>query len=260
MEFHMATLARKVLDMDEILQSIKNHKIIDYDFIMQEELVLEQQNLGIPLKMLKLVYKEAVINFNSTRNNNEDQNQFDSSLIIVMINPDNHTALNYRKKQLLDSKFEVEREIELTNLILRKHPSKPILLYHLYYIYKHFNVKILDFNDTLDLVCQKYKCNYSGWRYKREILPEVDINLELMKNMKFVQQNLSDCSGWSFRQYVIRCIVSGSLYGGNSSDGTSLNTISGLKSSELKFIQDLLDCFGQMPLILKHRTFFNSLI
>ena len=243
--------------MNEIVNILKTRDLHgELDFIAGNEVLFEDGNLGIPVMMLKSLYKEAIIQFNHNRklirsNNNgnhvlNDQVSLalDASSILIVINPDNHTALNFRKQflKLLDP----TTEINLIKFILTKHASKPNLYYHLYLVYKMFQLNFDSFNVILDQQCERYKCNYASWRYKRQIIGSLNLEQEMETNTKFVSSHLSDCSGWAFRQFLVQ----------------KMNEIGGSeewKQAEQKFVQGLVSFYSKTECIALHIKFLASI-
>ena len=248
--------------MENLLKTIQENRLNgELDFILDNHIIFENGNLGIPVKMLKDLYKDAVIEFNRTRSFTVDndsmkrENSFalnvDCSLVLTLINPENYTALNYRKRLLLNNAELVSKEVELIQFALTKHPSKPCLFYHLYFIYREFNLNMTRFNELMDQMCCRYKCNYSSWRYKRTLLIGLDFGKEMIKNTDFVQSHLSDCSGWSFRQYLV------DFWFLNNHDTDARQD---MKDKELRFVEGLTQFYGETELLGIHLKYVKQLI
>jgi hypothetical protein len=169
----------------------------DLDFISGNEIIYENGNLGIPQSLLKPLY-------NYSYNQYKQGNQPKSSLILILINPDNYTVFNYRKSL----EIQPQNEVDFIRFLLTKHPNKPLLFTHLHYIYKNYELNPNQIITICRECCDRYKCNYPAWNLYRMVLPTAQITKEITVNLSFVKSHISDSSGWSFRFYLILQIPS----------------------------------------------------
>jgi hypothetical protein len=172
----------------------------DMDFIPTSEFIYETGNLGIPMEKLKQLHSYNAKQFHLK------QTQLDSSLIILLINPENYTALNYRKTLLKSKEIDGLKEFELISLSLSKHPRQPLLWSHLRYVLNFYKIDSDKLHKLTYKCCDRYRSNYPAWAFKRHLLngPLDDIFAEFKLNTVFVRSHVSDYSGFSFRQYLLR--------------------------------------------------------
>ena len=105
-----------------LIEVLKNKKLDgDLDFIASEDIVYIDGNLGISNNLIPEMYSENLKNMNLNS---------DSTLCVVLINPECYSAWNIRKRLLQSKKLDPHWEYDFTSFLLTKHCSKPFLWSH----------------------------------------------------------------------------------------------------------------------------------
>jgi hypothetical protein len=140
----------------------------DFDFVTSDSIVYQEQHLGIPFVLIPQLYNEAQLVFRNA--NSKQQDKVNSSMILILCNPDNYTALNYRKKCIEQRALDLEREHAFIKLAIQRHSSKPALWGHLSWIYKRFPSNVSFYLNICNLSADKYRCNYPSWAFRRKLV------------------------------------------------------------------------------------------
>jgi hypothetical protein len=189
--------------MEELVTLLHRDISGELDFVLSDHILYEEGNIGIPGKWIPELYKSAVMAFKGKDSNLEKK--LDATMVLICLNPDNYTAVNFRKKMLLEGVLDKEREYPFIKFILTKHLNKPMLWAHLYWLYKQGWTNPSQDLDLCTFAADRYRCNYPCWSFRRKLLSNhvERIHDELQQNREFVKKHISDSSGWSYRVFLI---------------------------------------------------------
>ncbi|CAB4394290.1 unnamed protein product [Rhizophagus irregularis] len=228
----------RILDTHEILeigllpyQSIQTNNEY-YPFLLIES------NLGIPLKYVDKIYKYAHGIFMNVRGDGKVKPSEtvkllkDSTRCMVIINADCYSALNTRKKLIIDNHIDPTRELKFIDLLFTfpKHTKHSTIWFHrkwiILRIQQHFSSNdISQWQYEINItrrVAELYPKNYYAWTYRHWILLNIKTDsvqsksffVDELKIMKiWVQTNISDYSGF---QHLQRCLIRIGQYYDNS--------------------------------------------
>ncbi|GBB99834.1 hypothetical protein RclHR1_03650010 [Rhizophagus clarus] len=186
-------------------------------------------NLGIPLEYVDKIYKHAHGIFMNVRGgdnikSNETVNLLkDSTRCLVIINADCYSALNTRKKLIIDNYINPTNELKFIDLLFTfpKHTKQSIIWFHRKWVILRIQLH-LSSNDISQWqheinitrrVAELYPKNYYAWTHRHWILLKITTDsiqsksffVNELKIMKiWVQNNISDYSGF---QHLQRCLI-----------------------------------------------------
>ncbi|RIA81329.1 hypothetical protein C1645_810106 [Glomus cerebriforme] len=193
-----------------------------------------ESNLGIPLEYVDKLYKYAHGIFMKVRDCGSDGNNEtvkllkDSTRCIVIINTDCYSALNARKKLIIDNHINPIKELKFIDLLFTfpKHTKHSTIWFHRkWIIQQHVPSDDISWQHEIDItrrVAELYPKNYYAWTYRHWILLKISDDslhsqsffVDELKIMKiWVQKNISDYSGF---QHLQRCLIRLSQYYDNS--------------------------------------------
>ncbi|CAF0829399.1 unnamed protein product [Didymodactylos carnosus] len=133
------------------------------------------------------------------------------------------TCWNIRKRLLLINNNKVKSELQLTQFILQMYPKSEQIFRHRRWIFKKFSTLLVSLfwttnikEDELilcDKTAEKHRLNYASWQHRRWFInycKENNFNLyenELIRNQTWLEINISDYSGYSYRTYLVATIM-----------------------------------------------------
>ncbi|KAI9253942.1 hypothetical protein BDA99DRAFT_562884 [Phascolomyces articulosus] len=142
-----------------------------------------------------------------------------ASKIMIMLKPDNYTAMNLRKQFIKSGQITIKDEIHWIDLIftIQKHCKSGVAWHHRQWLFMHPDA--IDYGMDLDhelQLCARtatlHPRNYYAWNYRRWLLYSyMDTNLlrekEYKESREWVEQNVSDYSGVHHLSCVVKCLV-----------------------------------------------------
>ncbi|KAI8889484.1 protein prenylyltransferase [Backusella circina FSU 941] len=183
-------------------------------------LIAIDTKLGLGYASLVQLLKEAHVRFVLLDN---DDNQDTPALelvtrIMILLKPDNYTAMNRRKKMILHGHIDPKNELDLIQLIftIPKHAKSPTAWHHRQWLFDN-NMIVNDINIDNELeLCQRacsiYPKNYYAWTYRSWLVStrcqqEISIlNREYRTSRHWVELNISDYSGVQHLQRVMELL------------------------------------------------------
>ncbi|CAG8606183.1 26528_t:CDS:2, partial [Racocetra persica] len=199
-------------------------------------------NLGIPLEHLHKIFKEAhgiFMNLYNDRDKGYSGNKMiacvndeaielvkQSTRCLLLINSDFYTAVNARKKLILNDLLDPVEELKFINLIFTfpKHTKNSTIWHHRKWIIsnilsRHRSDNNFDVMELLRLeipiirrIAELYPRNYYAWTHRHWIISLLPIyssdslsilDNELFNMEKWVRTNVSDHSGFHHRQICL---------------------------------------------------------
>ncbi|GAA5804276.1 hypothetical protein HPULCUR_009763 [Helicostylum pulchrum] len=177
-------------------------------------LIVVESKLGISKKDLSLLLKEAHNHFITvTKDNCHDLEQV--TRVMVLLKPDNYTAMNRRKELILSGHIDLKRELALIELIftIPKHSKSSVAWYHRQWIYMHFNqlldIDIVNEFKLCTMTSAAYPRNYYSWTYRNWILKTYCINniplleREYRDTRHWIETHISDYSGFQYLEQLM---------------------------------------------------------
>jgi hypothetical protein len=189
--------------MEQLVTLLHGNISGELDFVISDQILYEEGNIGIPGKLVAGLYKEAMIAFQGKTSST--QKKLDATMVLICLNPDNYTAVNFRKRMLGEGLLSTERDYLFLKFVLTKHLNKPMLWGHLYWLYRRGWTSVKQDLNLCTFAADRYRCNYPCWSFRRRIIshhPEM-VHDELLENREFVKTHVSDSSGWSYRVFLI---------------------------------------------------------
>ncbi|KAI8087856.1 uncharacterized protein B0P05DRAFT_530420 [Gilbertella persicaria] len=174
-------------------------------------LVVIESKLGIAKPELAVLLKQAHGRFIALDQN--DSKQLEKvTRIMILLKPDNYTAMNKRKQLLLSNHIDPKQELALIELIftIPRHAKSSIAWYHRQWILTQF-AQEMDIEKELKLAkvsSAAYPRNYYAWTYRTWILlshcslPRAQ--QEYDQTCCWIELNISDFSGLQYLQRIIQ--------------------------------------------------------
>ncbi|KAG2197713.1 hypothetical protein INT47_007947 [Mucor saturninus] len=176
-------------------------------------LVVVESKLGISKSDLVVLLKEAHAKFiNLPKDSYKDLEQV--TRIMILLKPDNYTAMNRRKELILLGHIDLRQELSLIELIftIPKHSKSSVAWYHRQWIFTNFNRIELSVDNELKLcttASTSYPRNYYSWNYRHWILCTYCtqdlpfIEHEYKSTCHWIETHISDYSGFQYLQHLM---------------------------------------------------------
>lgn len=127
-----------------------------------------------------------------------------------MVNADNYTAWNARKKQLLACEIEWGDELAFTGLVLRKHRKSGETWAHRRWILEHFECDL----DTEFQLCfrtaELHLNNYYSWTHRTWVLQQYRHRIDFRRQVENVHEwtnvNISQHCGFAHLAFIVQTI------------------------------------------------------
>merc|ERR1711865_59553 len=141
---------------------------------------------------------------------------------MLMINADNATALNTRKRLVQLGFLDWQSELSLLNLLLTAHPKSAELWSHRLWLIKTQAGGGVALWEEEAAACQlaseRYPRNYYAWTHRRSMLAlaaaqdlvEAFVGPELLRSGAWIALHAADYSGWHYRQNLLLTAEKGS--------------------------------------------------
>jgi len=118
------------------------------------------------------------------------------------------TSWNIRRRLVLSGLINIQKELQFIEILLRLKPKSEQLFRYRRWILKQENINQISINKELEIcdrTAEKHFINYASWLYRRWIIQylNIDIDEELNRNLLWLEKNISDSSGFSFRAYLL---------------------------------------------------------
>ncbi|CAF1472125.1 unnamed protein product [Adineta steineri] len=118
------------------------------------------------------------------------------------------TSWNIRRRLILSNTIHIQDELEFVEILLRLKPKSEQLFRYRRWLLKQENLNNISINKELDIcdyTAEKHFINYASWLHRRWLIKylNIDIDEELKRNYLWLEKNISDSSGFSFRAYLL---------------------------------------------------------
>ncbi|KAG0739704.1 hypothetical protein G6F66_011180 [Rhizopus arrhizus] len=175
--------------------------------------VVVESNLGIPTAILANIIKETH-EFYVTLSKNDFKEMEQVTRVMILLKPDNYTAMNRRKELMLSGHINPVDELQLLNLIftIPKHSKSSVAWYHRQWIVTEYSSIDIDAEMRLcEMTCSTYKRNYYSWQYRCWILvrnqqDSARVKKEYAYIICWIERNVSDYSGFQYLEQVMKII------------------------------------------------------
>ncbi|CAF0976622.1 unnamed protein product [Rotaria magnacalcarata] len=118
------------------------------------------------------------------------------------------TSWNIRRRLLLSRIINIQEELQFLDILLNLKPKSEQLFRYRRWILKQEGIDKVSTNKELELcdrTAEKHFINYASWLHRRWIIQYLNVNIdeELERNRLWLENNLSDSSGYSFRAHLL---------------------------------------------------------
>ncbi|KAI9477775.1 MAG: hypothetical protein EXX96DRAFT_568141 [Benjaminiella poitrasii] len=176
-------------------------------------LIVVESKLGIDIASFTTLLKESHEYFIRADNGRNDRAVERATRIMILLKPDNHTAMNRRKKLITSGYINVKNELALIELIftIPKNAKSSLAWYHRQWILtNYYTNKTINAINEISL-CRKastiYPRNYYAWTYRYWfIFTYCDTSMfkeEYQKMCEWIELNISDNSGFQYLQQIM---------------------------------------------------------
>ncbi|KAI8636677.1 hypothetical protein BD408DRAFT_448244 [Parasitella parasitica] len=178
---------------------------------MYHPLIVVENKLGIAKQCLAVLLKEAHEYF-VTIDDSDHEHLEQVTRIMILLKPDNYTAMNRRKQLIQSSYIRVQDEISLIELIftIPKHSKSSVAWYHRQWIFENYAKPDVEHEFQLcTMTSMAYPRNYYAWTYRFWVLStfcKSDQNVvgkEYQETRRWIELNISDYSGFQYLQQVM---------------------------------------------------------
>ncbi|CEP16502.1 hypothetical protein [Parasitella parasitica] len=182
---------------------------------MYHPLIVVEKKLGIAQQCLAVLLKEAHEYFLTIKE--QDHKHLEQvTRIMVLLKPDNYTAMNRRKQLIQFDYIRAQDEISLIELIftIPKHSKSTVAWYHRQWIFANYaKIDIVNEFKLCTMTSMAYPRNYYAWTYRYWVLStycKSDQNIiekEYQDTCRWMELNISDYSGFQYLQQVMELYV-----------------------------------------------------
>lgn len=118
------------------------------------------------------------------------------------------TSWNARRRLVVAKDLNIFDELNFSAKLLRLKPKSEQLFRYRRWLIKQTERNSISIEKELNLcdrTAEKHFINYTSWQYRRWLVEyfQLDIQDELDRNRKWLEMNLSDSSGFSFRAFLL---------------------------------------------------------
>ncbi|CAF1108726.1 unnamed protein product [Adineta ricciae] len=118
------------------------------------------------------------------------------------------TSWNIRRRLVLSKAIEISKELQFVEVLLRLKPKSEQVFRYRRWLLNHEDQDKVHLTNEFNLcnqTAEKHFINYASWLHRRWLMEhfKVDIDEELERNYRWLERNISDSSGFSFRAYLI---------------------------------------------------------
>ncbi|XP_029850367.1 protein prenyltransferase alpha subunit repeat-containing protein 1 [Ixodes scapularis] len=172
------------------------------------------------------VYGYAYSRLVEARNNivrHEKESILGWSRLVILVNPDVQLAWNVRKELFLCKQTSFQEELQFSQLVLTRKPKCSEVFSHRRWLMEH-NLRGFS-SDRANVILQeelkvclqaadRYRCNYYAWTYRIWLMDRfvhgnpLMLESEMQQTRDWVRSHVSDCSGFHYRQYLLRRVGS----------------------------------------------------
>lgn len=168
-----------------------------------------ETNLGIPQTTLAQTIKETHELY-ITLSKDDYKRMIQVTRIMIVLKPDNYTAMNRRKELILSGHIDPLEELELLRIIftIPRHSKSSVAWHHRQWILSQYE-NIVDIEAELRLcewACSAYKRNYYAWTYRSWILARhvERAESEYDSIIGWIELNISDASGFQYLEQTMK--------------------------------------------------------
>ncbi|KAG2219945.1 hypothetical protein INT45_010459 [Circinella minor] len=179
-------------------------------------LIFVESNLGLPFQHYNDLLRETDQAMRKATNPEKIEQ---ASKIMIMLKPDNYTAMNMRKQLIESSQVTIKDELRWIDLIftIPKHCKSGVAWHHRQWLFMHPGAADREMNLDHELqLCARtgtlHPRNYYAWNYRRWLL-ESCMNINYIREKEYteakawVERNVSDNSGVHHLACVVKTIA-----------------------------------------------------
>ncbi len=135
-----------------------------------------------------------------------------STSIILMINADNFSAWNRRRRAILEGTLSLEQEFQFVEFIASKHPKSSELWFHRRWIFNR-DPSFVSFEKEMkfcSFICEIYPRNYYCWTYRTYIMTQYygkdtfKLKQEIESVKQFIKKHIGDYSAMVYIQQLLQ--------------------------------------------------------
>ena len=118
------------------------------------------------------------------------------------------TSWNVRRRLVSRKEIDILDELNFSAKLLRLKPKSEQIFRYRRWLIKQTDKNFISTEKELSLCDQaseKHFINYTSWQYRRWLVEYFQLNIEeeLNRNRQWLEMNVSDSSGYSFRSYLL---------------------------------------------------------
>ena len=118
------------------------------------------------------------------------------------------TSWNIRRRLILSKAMPISGEIRFSEILLRLKPKSEQLFRYRRWLLKQLDAREISLEketDVLNRTAEKHFVNYASWQHRRWVVQYLNVNIdeELRRNRSWLEKNISDSSGFSFRAHLV---------------------------------------------------------
>ncbi|KAI8352061.1 hypothetical protein BD560DRAFT_409029 [Blakeslea trispora] len=175
-------------------------------------LLVVETKLGIAKSELSDLLQQAHTYFITLDMNKHPIELEKVTRVMILLKPDNYTAMNTRKRIIQLGHMDPTKELNLIKLAftIPRHSKSSVAWYHRQWILTQFR-SALDVKQELELcqwTCTAYPRNYYAWRHRTFLLRHfcslIDLSKEYRDVCHWIELHISDYSGFHYLQHIIQ--------------------------------------------------------
>ncbi|KAG0180051.1 hypothetical protein DFQ28_001881 [Apophysomyces sp. BC1034] len=210
-------LSSRTIDELGLVEILPNADELPTDSLPYYPLVVVDTKLGLSWQYLSMLLSQAHARFVEISNTGDNAQLEKVTRAMVLLKPENYTAMNARKKLVISGYVTVDEELSLVDLIFTvpKHAKSSIAWHHRRWLHSLTNYNDLDFEKEFS-VCTRtttlYPKNYYSWNYRHWLLSLMETDHPLIKNeyqhaRRWVELNVSDHSGVQHLEHALQAMT-----------------------------------------------------
>ncbi|XP_040273024.1 protein prenyltransferase alpha subunit repeat-containing protein 1 [Bufo bufo] len=219
----------------------------------------------------------------------------DVTCTLLLLNPDLTTAWNVRKELIQSGAINPEKDLQLGKLALTKFPKSPETWIHRRWVLQHLlqehippsvvnkEAQVLTeqlqgiVREEMNVCCEasgRYPSNYNSWSHRIWVLQhlgKLNVKLlidELSSTKHWVSMHVSDHSGFHYRQFLLKSLLSRAQTDCETSSSASLPreeevprpVLPLLIEEELELSSDLIESYPGHEALWCHRRHLVGLV
>lgn len=168
-----------------------------------------EENIYLCLNVLEI---KPIINlcysFIFSKNYQENDQLNISTRVLLCYLTECLTSWNIRRHLVLSGVINPQEELQFLNMLHNLKPKSEQLFRYRRWILKQENIENISISKELEIcnrTAEKHFINYASWLHRRWLIQYLNVNIdeELERNRLWLENNISDSSGFSFRAYLL---------------------------------------------------------